>query len=154
MLKPTWYLTDVDWYIQLPNAPQLAADGQAVIGQIAQLFHDESYFNPAKTVATTHVILLAAEHLGDVITYTAGQHNDTEVARLIGGLNLIQAHLTQIIQKLAEHTDQGGAFPGLTNRSAADIKTITDSLCAAGASGEVCAGHLKEAHLALRSTTK
>jgi len=103
MLKPTWYLTNVDWYAQWPDAPKLDNDGQAVLGQIAELFHDESYFNPAKTAATTLVMLLAAEHLGDVITYAAGQHDGTELARLIGGPNLIQAHLTQIIQTVAEH---------------------------------------------------
>ena len=99
MLKPAWYLTDVDGYAQLPNAPRLHDDGQAVLGQVAQLFHDESYVNPARTAATTLVMLLAAEHLGDVITYAAGQHDGTDLARLIGGHNLIQAHLTQIISE-------------------------------------------------------
>ena len=153
MLKPTWYLTDVDWYAQWPDAPQLDNDGQSVIGHVVQLFGDESYFNPAKTAATSLVMLLAAEHLGDVITYAAGQHDGTELARLLCGLNLIQAHLTQIIQKLAEHADKR-TFDGLAELPAATVKTVIDSLCAAGASGEVCAGHLKEAHLALRSATK
>jgi len=150
MLKPTWYLTNVDWYAQWPDAPKLDNDGQAVLGQIAELFHDESYFNPAKTAATTLVMLLAAEHLGDVITYAAGQHDVTELARLIDGLNLIQAHLTQIIQTVAEHADKR-TFHGLADLPAATVKTVIDSLCAAGASGEVCAGHLKEAHLTLRT---
>ncbi|HZO64551.1 MAG TPA: hypothetical protein VFB74_06085 [Kribbellaceae bacterium] len=76
-----------------------------------------------------------------------------ELARLLHGLSFLHAHLTQTIQKLAEHADNG-AFPGLSDLSAADTKTITHNLCAAGASGEVCAGHLDEAHLTLRSATK
>lgn len=88
MLKPTWYLTDVDWHAQLPAAPRLHGDGQRVIGELADLFSDESPLNPAKTVATMHVMLLAAEHLGDNITHTTGHHDLTVLIRLLGGLNV------------------------------------------------------------------
>jgi len=153
MLQPTWYLTDADWFAQLPTAPRLHPDGQAVIGQVAELFGDESYFNPAKSVATTHLMLLAAEHLGDVLTYAAAQHDMADLTRLVGGLNLVQSHLTQIMQRVAEHTN-GLAFRGSATVPAAATKELTDSLSAAGASGEVCAGHLKEAHLNLRGLSK
>lgn len=149
MLQPAWYLTDRDWFAQLPAAPRLDPDSQAVIGGIAELFGDESYFNPSKTVATMQVMLLAAEHLGDVITYAAAQHNLAEVARLVGGLNLVQAHLTQTVQRLAEHIHRH-AFAGSAAVPAAATKALTDSLSQAGASGEIGAGHLKEAHLVLR----
>ncbi|MBV1854564.1 hypothetical protein [Catellatospora tritici] len=153
MLQPTWYLTDGDWFAQLPTAPRLHPDGQAVIGLVAELFGDESYFNPAKTVATTHVMLLAAEHLGDVLTYARGQHELADLARLVGGLNLLQSHLTQIVQRLAEHM-HGHAFRGSAAVPAAATKELTNSLSQAGASGEISAGHLKEAHLALRGLTQ
>jgi len=153
MLQPTWYLTDADWFAQLPTAPRLHPDGQAVIGQVAELFGDESYFNPAKTVATTHVMLLAAEHLGDVLTHATAQHDMADLARLVGGLNLVQAHLTQIVQRLAEHTNSH-ALRGSAAVPAAATKALTDSLSTAGASGEISAGHLKEAHLALRGLTQ
>jgi hypothetical protein len=153
MLKPTWYLTDGDFFAQLPDAPRLDDDGKTVIGQVTHLFHDESYYSPAKTVATTHVMLLAAEHLGDILTYTAGSHDLTELTRLTGGLNLIQAHLTQIVQRIAEHV-AGYAFNGLTHAPAAAVQALTDSLSTAGANGEVSAGHLKEAHLTLRALSQ
>ncbi|NUR31263.1 MAG: hypothetical protein HOV83_36370 [Catenulispora sp.] len=152
MLQPTWYLTDSDWFAQLPTAPRLDPESQAVIAQVAALFGDESYFHPAKTVATVHVLLLAAEHLGDIITYAAPQHDLTELARLVGGLNLVQAHLTQIMQRLAEHTHRH-AFAGSPAAPATATKALTDSLSQAGNSGEIGAGHLKEAHLALRGLT-
>ncbi|GAA1625499.1 hypothetical protein ACFQY4_35185 [Catellatospora bangladeshensis] len=148
MLKPAWYLTDTDWFAQLADAPRLHPDGQAVIGQVAELFGDESYFNPAKTVATVHVMLLAAEHLGDVITHTAAQHDLAQLARLVGGLNLVQAHLTQIVQGLAEHINRH-AFAGSATIPAAAAKALTDCLSQAGASGEVAAGYLKETHLSM-----
>lgn len=153
MLQPTWYLTDADWFTQLPTAPRLHPDGQAVIGQVAELFSDESYFNPAKTVSTTQVMLLAAEHLSDVLTYAAAQHDTADLARLVGGLNLVQAHLTQIVQRLAEHTNSH-TFRGSAAVPATAAKELTDSLSQAGASGEIAAAHLKEAHLTLRRLTQ
>jgi hypothetical protein len=152
MLKPTWYLTDGGFFADLPDAPRLDNDDQAVVGQIAQLFHDESYYSPAKTVATVHVMLLAAEHLGDNLTHTATRHDLTDLTRLIGGVNLIQAHLTQIIQRITEHT-HGHAFTGLDTAPAAAVQALTNSLSTAGAHGEISAGHLKEAHLTLRGLT-
>ncbi|MBB5871929.1 hypothetical protein F4553_005308 [Allocatelliglobosispora scoriae] len=153
MLKHTWYLTDGDWFAQLPGAPRLDDDGQAVIEQVARLFHDESYYSVAKTVATTDVILVAVEHLGDNLTYAVRRHDLIELSRLLNGLNLIQAHLTQIVQFLAERVD-ARAFDELSDVPAADLRALTDSLSTAGTNGEVCAGHLKEAHLTLRRLTK
>ncbi|MFI9641388.1 hypothetical protein ACIG87_15210 [Micromonospora sp. NPDC051925] len=155
MLQNSWYLTEGDFFAQLPSAPRLDDDGQAVIGQVANLFHDESYFSPAKTVATVHVLLLAAEHLGDNLSFDAAarRHDLTELARLVGGLNLVQAHLTQIIQRIAEHID-ARAFNGLDAPSAAAVQTLTNSLSSAGVNGEISADYLKEAHLTLRGLTK
>jgi hypothetical protein len=153
MLQPAWYLTHHDWFAQLADAPRLDADAQAVLGQIAELFSDESYFNPAKTVATVQVMLLAAEHLGDNLTWAASQHDLADLTRLAAGLNLVQAHLTQIVQRLAEHAHDR-AFRRSDTLAAAAAKDLIDSLSAAGASGEVCAGHLKEAHLTLHNSTR
>ncbi|MDG6108802.1 hypothetical protein Daura_06195 [Dactylosporangium aurantiacum] len=94
MLAPSWYLTDADWFGLLPDAPRLDNDSRDVIGNVARLFHDELGLSPAQTAAATHVILLAVEHLSDTITHLADQYDRTELARLICGLNLIQAHLT------------------------------------------------------------
>lgn len=153
MLKPHWYLIDTDWFAQLPDAPQLSDDDRTAIGLLAQLIGDELSFDPAKTVATTHVLLIAVEHLSDSMTHAADIHDLTELARLLCGLNLAQAHLTQTIQRIAEHVNNR-SFNGLTSVPAAVVRTLAANLYAAGADGESFAGHLKGAHLVLRTTTR
>ena len=148
MLKPGWYLPDTDWITQLPDAPKLDEDGQAVIGQLAQLLSGESPIGPAVTVAATHVILLAVEHLGNAITYAAALHDLADVARLLCGLNLVQAHLTQMIQRIASNMD-ARAYPGTAEIPDDLLRAVTDSLSTAGANSELRAAHLKEAHLRL-----
>ena len=148
MLKPAWYLPDTDWFTLLPDAPHLNQDGQAVIGQLARLLSSESPVGPAVTVAATHVILLAVEHIGDTMTDAAGLHDLTDVARLLCGLNLAQAHLTQTIQRIASNTDVH-AYPGTADTPAELLRALTDSLSTAGANSELLAAHLKEAHLLL-----
>lgn len=150
MLKPRWYLTDTDWFAQLPDAPRLSPHDRTALGQLAHLFHGESSFGPAKTIAATHVILLAAEHLDDTMSYAAGRHDLSELARLLCGLNLIQAHLTQTIQRIAGHVD-ARTFTGIGAAPVPVVHALTESLSTAGANGEVFAGHLKEAHLILRT---
>ena len=153
MLRPGWYLPDTDWFDQLPNAPQLDEDGQAVIDQLAQMLTNDPGVGPAVTVAMTHVILLAVEHLGDTMTHAAALHDLAELARLLCGLNLAQAHLTQTIQRIASNTDVH-AYPGTAEIPAEALRAITDSLSAAGACSELLAGHLKEAHLLLHGLTQ
>lgn len=150
MLQPAWYVPDADWFAQLPDGPRLDVDDEAVIDQLAELFHGESHIDPATTVAAMHVILLSVEHLGDTMTSAAQTHDLTELARLLCGLNLIQAHLTQTVQRIAKHVN-GRSSEGLANAPAAAIQALTESLSTAGANGEVFAGHLKEAHLILRT---
>lgn len=152
MLTPAWYLTDGDYLSDLPMGVQVDIV-QSALSAVTQLFSDEGEFSPEQTAAATYMALLAAEHLNDEITYNARRHSVVELTRLLHGLNFLHTHLTQTIQKLADHADKR-TFDGLADLPAAAVKTVIDSLCAAGASGEVCAGHLKEAHLALRSTTK
>jgi hypothetical protein len=149
MLKPGWYLADTDWFAHLPDTPRLTDHGREAIDQLAHLLRDEASFDPAMTVAATHAILLAVEHLGDTMTHAAKTHDVTEVARLLCGLNLIQAHLTQTVQRIACHTDRR-TFAGLTNAPGDAVQALVDSLSTAGANGEILAGHLKEAHLILR----
>ncbi|KAB1116848.1 hypothetical protein F6X54_10215 [Micromonospora aurantiaca] len=153
MLQNTWYLADADWFADLSGAPRLATDDEAVIGQLTQLFNDESYFDPAMTVAATRVMLLALEHLGDTMTYGVQTHDLTELARLLCGLNLVQAHLTQTVQRIAERVN-ARTFVGLDEAPSATVRALTESLSTAGANGEVFAGHLKEAHMGLRNVTK
>lgn len=152
MLTPAWYLTDGDYFGELPKVAQMDTV-ESAISAIAQLFSDEGAFSPTQTAAATYMALLAAEHLNDEIAINARRHSLVELAQLVHGLNLLHAHLTQTIQKLAEHTDRR-TFPGLADLPAEAVTRITNGLCAAGASGEVCAGHLKDAHLTLRSATK
>lgn len=148
MLKPGWYLPDADWFDELPDAPKLGEHGQAVIGQLAQMLSDDPGVGPAVTVAMTYVILLAVEHLGDTMTYAAALHDLAELARLLCGLNLVQAHLTQTIQRIASNTD-ARVYPGTAEMPGGVLRAITDSLSAAGANSELLAAHLKEAHLLL-----
>ncbi|RGC65529.1 hypothetical protein C5N14_28405 [Micromonospora sp. MW-13] len=125
MLMSRWYLTAPDWFAELPDASRLGDDGQTVISQFARVLHDEPPVGPAETAAVMRVALLAVEQLGEAMTHAAECHDLTELARLLCGLNLVQAHLTQTIQRI--------------------------SLSTAGINGEILAGHLKDAHLILRS---
>jgi hypothetical protein len=149
MLKPAWYLPDTDWFAQIPTAPALSDDDKDVIGQLTRMLDHDADFSPATTVAATHALLLCAEHLGDAMTYAAAQHDLTEVARLLCGLTLVQAHLTQTIQRIAANTSTG-AFTATGEAPAEVVQAVTDSLSTAGANGELLAGHINEAHLALR----
>jgi hypothetical protein len=153
MLKPSWYLPDTDWITQLPDAPKLDKDGQAVIARLAEMLSHRLPGDPAVTVAATHVLLLAADYLGDTMNYHATCHDLTEVARLVCGLNLIQAHLTQTIQRIASNTD-ARAYPGTAETPDDLLRAITDSLSTAGANSELLAAHLKEAHLLLHRHTR
>lgn len=149
MLKPRWYLTDADCNTRPPDASRLDKVGQAVIARLAEMLSHRWPGDPALTVAATQVILLAADYLADTMSYHPGCHNLTEVNRLIRGLNLAQAHLTQTIQRLATNTD-ARAYPGTAELTGAQLRAITDSLSIAGANGELTAAHLKQAHLNLR----
>ncbi|HET6478471.1 MAG TPA: hypothetical protein VFG35_00310 [Actinoplanes sp.] len=153
MLKPAWYLPGADWYAQVPDRPGIDDDGQDVVTMLAQMLGDNARLDPPVTVAMTYIILLAVEHLGDIMTHAAELHDLAELARLVCGLNLIQAHLTQTIQRIASNTD-ARAFLGSVDAPAAALRAITDSLSAAGANSELVAGHLKEAHLRLYGLTQ
>lgn len=151
MLQPAWYLPDTDWFDQLPTAPELE-DDRGLIGELAELLSD-GIASPALTVAATYVLLLAVDHLGDTMTWAAESLDLAELARLLCGLNLAQAYLTQTIQRLASNTD-ARAFPGSAEAPADVLRALTDSLSAAGAKSELVAGHLKEAHLLLHGLTR
>ena len=151
MLQPAWYLPDTDWFDQLPTAPQLD-DDRGLTGELAELLSD-GIASPALTVAATYVLLLAVEHLGDTVSWAAGSVDLAELARLLCGLNLAQAHLTQMIQRIAAKTD-ARAFPGSAEAPADMLRAITNSLSAAGANSELVAAHLKEAHLRLHGLTQ
>lgn len=149
MLKPAWYLPGTDWFATGP-APR--DDHQDVIDQLARTFDHDADFGPSTTVAATHALLLGAEHLGDAMTYAAALHDLPDITRLLCGLAFVQAHLTQTIQRIAANTSTG-AFTGTAKVPAEVVQAVTDSLSTAGANGELLAGHLKEAHLALRGIT-
>ena len=152
MLRPRWYLSDVDWFAHLHTAPSLTDDHQAVIIHLDQMLRVEQSFSPATTVAATHTLLLGVEHLNDAMTHAAGAHDVTEMARLLCGLNLLTAHLTQTVQRIAGHVDNR-TFPGLASASEAAVRALIGNLSTAGAAGAIVSGHLKEAHLILRNLT-
>jgi hypothetical protein len=151
MLTPAWYLTNADFVADLPDAPRLDASFDVLSG-IAELIGDDAGFSPAQTVTATHLALLAAVHLHDTARHAARLHTLTDLVRLLSGLNLLHAYLTQTIQQLAQHTTKR-TFRGLADAPNSVLQAATDSLCAAGASGEIATGHLKQAHLALRQLT-
>jgi hypothetical protein len=148
MLQPAWYLPDTDWFAHLHNALH-TDDGQTVIADLQRMLSDEVLFGPAQTVTATHVMLLAVEHLGDAMTHAAAVHDLPEVARLLCGLNLAAAHLTQLLERAARHVDHR-AFPGLTTTPDRTVHALADDLGRASASSEMLAGCLKEAHRILR----
>lgn len=153
MLRPAWYLPDTDWFADVPDRPGIDDDGQDVVNQLAQMFSDGPRLDPAVTVAMTYVILLAVENLGDTMTHAAALHDLAELARLLCGLNLAQAHLTQMIQTIASHT-HARRFSGSAEAPAGVLRAIIDSLSAAGTNSELVAAHLKEAHLRLHGLTQ
>lgn len=153
MLQPRWYLPDTDWFADVPDRPGIDDDGQDVVNRLAEMLSDDPRLDPPVTVAMTYIILLAVEHLGTTMTHAAVLHDLAELARLLCGLNLIQAHLTQTIQRIASNTADR-AFPGSAEVPAVALRAITDSLSAAGANSELVAGHLKEAHLRLYGLTQ
>jgi hypothetical protein len=152
MLRPSWYLAETDWFAQNPRIAVVGSE-QALFGKLTALFHDDPSFDPAMTVKATYVTLLAADHLGTAMTHGARAHDVNDLARLLCGLNLIAAHLTQTVQRVAEHID-GRAFNGLGRTRGGFVRSLADSASRAAANGEMFAGHLKEAHLPLRNSIK
>ncbi|MFF0824997.1 hypothetical protein ACFYUR_31885 [Micromonospora haikouensis] len=150
MLMPRWYLTTPDWFAELPATIHSGDDGKTVTNQPARPLHDGHSVGPAETDAAMGVALLAVEQLGEAMTHATGCYDLTELARLLCGLNLVQAHLTQTIQRIAENV-HGAAFSGLAAVPDTLVQDLTDSLSTAGSNGEILAGHLKDAHLILRS---
>ncbi|MFI7437954.1 hypothetical protein [Micromonospora haikouensis] len=150
MLMPRWYLTTPDWFAELPDTIRSGDDDQTVTNQLARPLHDGPLVGPAETDAAMGVALLAVEQLGEAMTHATGCYDLTELARLLCGLNLVQAHLTQTIQRIAENV-HGAAFSGLAAVPDTVVQDLTDSLSTAGSNGEILAGHLKDAHLILRS---
>lgn len=155
MLKPTWYLIIGEGFFldDLPTAPRLDDDEDTKVldaaGEILYLLGDDGPKEPAVTVLATHLAIASVEHLHDTVDFASRSHNVPEALRLISGLNLLTAYLTQTIQKLATHTNDR-TYPGLGTAPAAVVTAVTEALSRAGSSCELVAGHLKEAHLALR----
>ena len=116
-----------------------------LFGELRDLFGAKAGFSPAQTVGATELALLAAEHLQSAIKL----HNLTELARLLGGLNLLHAYLTQTVQEIAAHVHER-TFPGLAEVESAVVAQIVGDLALAGTNNEFVAGLLKEAHQALR----
>lgn len=152
MLQPAWYLTDGDVFAELRKAPRLDDDGHAILGQIAKLFSDQATLGPAKTIAAVYVTLLAAEHLGDNLAATAVQHDLADLTRLVAGLNLLQTQLAQTLHRLGRKGDARRSTNWTALPSDA-VDTVTDRLDTASALAELCAGHLKEVDVALRTTS-
>ncbi|MDT4992151.1 MAG: hypothetical protein QOH97_2043 [Actinoplanes sp.] len=151
MLRPAWYLADTNWLAQNPGVPVVGTE-QALFGELTALFHDP-LLNPAMTVKATYLTLLAAEHLGTAMTHGARIHDVNDLARLLCGLNLVTAHLTQTVQHVAENIE-ARTFHGLSRTSDGLVRSLADSASRAAANGEIFAGHLKEAHLTLRTSIK
>jgi hypothetical protein len=148
MLKRAWYLTDADFFAEMRNAPRLPADD--FLGELTALFGDDAGYSPAHTAAATYVALAMTEHLGEAIAHPeASLCDNRELIRLLGGLNLLTAHLAQAVQRLAYQVDQG-SVSGLADTPADAVGPITVSLARGGAICEMVAGYLKEAHLLLQ----
>src|SRR4051812_1460033 len=109
MLQPAWYLANTDWFDQTPII-NVADTDQALFGELTELF-DQPGVSPAMTVKATYLTLLATEHLCTAMTHGTRTHDTNDLARLLCGLNLVAAHLTQTLQHVAEHID-GRAFGG------------------------------------------
>lgn len=154
MLKPAWYLTDGDFYLELADAPRHEPAAEALantaLTAAEELFGDEAGLDPAHTMTAMRLGLHCAIRLNDSATHAPSTHNLADLIRLTHGLNLLHAYLTQTIQQVAHQTSVH-AFTDLATYPAAAVTPIVDSLSAAGAIGEIAAGHLKEAHLALRN---
>ncbi|UQU66814.1 hypothetical protein COUCH_11325 [Couchioplanes caeruleus] len=152
MLRPAWYLSDTEWFSLLDDAPQLDDDRQAIIDDLSRVLPNGAT-SPALTVAATFLLVTSADYLGDTMSWAAKSIDLAELPRLLCGLNLAQAHLTQMIQRMAAHT-AARAFRGSAEVPADVLRAITDSLSVAGANSELVAAHLKEANLRLHGVTQ
>lgn len=152
MLQPAWYLAATDWFADFPDRPGID-DRQDLIHRLAHMLGDDPRLEPPVTVATTYLILLALEQCGDAMTYAAAVRDLTAPDRLLCGLNLIETHLAQTIQRIAEHTE-ARRYPGSAEAPDDVMRAIVDSLSTAGANSELVAGHLKEARLLLHGLTQ
>ncbi|RAK24799.1 hypothetical protein B0I29_1355 [Actinoplanes lutulentus] len=153
MLKPTAYLPEVDWHTLLNSAPKPSIEVQAAVYRLNELLGKDAGFDAANTVAATEVTLIGVERIADAMAHAAPSHDLTELARLVCGLHLVQAHLTQTILRIADHvSDQ--TFSGATGMPAEAVDSLTQALRSAGANGATLCWHLKPAHKVLRDLNK
>src|SRR4051794_537096 len=106
MLQPAWYLTDGDPLADLLNAPHDPA-ADAVIDDVTAVFGDDAGYSTAMTAAATRLALLGVIHIEDAVTHAPELHDIGDIGRLIAGLNLLNAYLTQTMTRLAEQTNRG-----------------------------------------------
>jgi hypothetical protein len=147
MLQRTWYLIDVDAVADLRRAPR--PDTDQLLDDVADRFGADAALSCAHTATATHIALVMAEHVGDSVTHAAALYHRDDLDRLLAGLNLLTAHLTQAVQRLAHHIDQH-TIPDLAESPTDVTGRVAFSLARAAFNGERFAGHLKEAHTTLR----
>jgi hypothetical protein len=78
-----------------------------------------------------------AEHLNETVTHAATLHDRSDLGRLLGGLNLLTAHLAHITQRLAQ--------PAAADAPPQAAATVADALTQAAGNYALAAGHLKHA---------
>ena len=148
MLRPASYLTNGDFFADLRDAPQL--DGSVdVFDAVAALLGEDSGFSRGQTVTAIRLALEAAIHLNDAIGLAVSVHDRFDLARLVSGLNLLDAYLAQTIYHLAQHVDNK-AVPAFHGAPVTALQPLTASLRAAVTGSQEAAEDLKQAHAVLR----
>ncbi len=147
MLKRDWYvISDPDYWADVSEAsrPALAAD---LFRTLTPLLGADAGFSPEQTMTAVEVMLRGAEHLSDAIPLGRLTVADAaQFARLLLGINLLAAYLTQIAARLAYqvNTGSGADLSGLTAAQRAELVGCLARLSAwlEGAAGLCQAAHV------------
>jgi len=143
MLQRAWYLPDDDFYrhtADIPSPIQLPGQLHLLLGY-GRLPH-----SPARTLHALRIAAIALGHVHDATEHAPTalpQPADTQLVLL--GLNLVTAHLAQLLPHLAGHIDHDtGPFTHAIARS---------MLCTAADLATQIAGQLATAHHMLQSAS-
>ncbi|MCP2323411.1 hypothetical protein HDA40_001918 [Hamadaea flava] len=141
MLKPAWYLADLDFYGETRAVPTPAF----LPGGLPELLSgDEQPLTPARVIQSLRIAVAAVEHVHDATGHTVQLLRKPEdTRRVLLGVNLLAAHLAQLLPGLADHVDR--QLPENHGRPAGP------ELRQAAAMAEQVAAHASEAELALRA---
>ncbi len=146
MLKRDWYvISDPDYWADVSEVPRLpqAAD---LSRMLTTLLGADAGFSPEQTTTAVEVMLRGAEHLSGAIPLGRLTVADAaQFVRLLLGVNLLIAYLTQIAARLAYQVNTGSGAD-LSGVDRADRAELVRCLARLSAWLEGAAGLCQAAH--------